>query len=136
MTTFHEQAVIPGELEKVWKIVTTVADYPAWRSDLSKAEVLDGARFAEYTKEGYVTTFATTLLQPMERWEFDLENGNMTGHWVGVFTAKGAETQLDITQSIRLKKFYMRPFVGPYMRKQQARFLSELRQAVLCEEGG
>lgn len=133
MITFHTQAVIPGGLETVWRVVTDVTDYAAWRSDLSKAEVLDETRFAEYTKEGYVTTFSTTLLRPRERWEFDLENGNMAGHWTGIFTAQGAETLLDIAQSIRLKKFYMRPFVGFYLRKQQARFVSDLRQAVLCD---
>ena len=136
MIISHAQAVIPGDIQRVWRIATAVENYAAWRSDLSKAEVLDETRFVEYTLNGYATTFTTTLLRPCQRWEFDLENGNMAGHWVGVFTSQGAETLVDFTQSVRLKKFYMRPFVRPYMKKQQARFIADLRQAVLCEEGG
>ena len=135
MVTSRAQAVIPGDVRRVWGIVTAVEDYADWRSDLSKAEVLDETRFVEYTTSGYPTTFTTTLLQPLERWEFDLENGNMAGHWVGVFTPKGAETLVEFTQSVRLNKFYMRPFVKPYLKKQQARFIADLRQAVLGGAG-
>lgn len=136
MTTSHIQAVIPGDVHRVWSIVTAVENYAAWRGDLSKVEVLDETRFVEHTRGGYITTFTTTLFQPCERWEFDSENDNLTGHWIGIFTPRGADTQVDFTQSVCPKKLYMRPFVRPYMKKQQARFISDLREAVLCHKGG
>ena len=39
-------------------------------------------QFIEYTKEGYPTTFTITAVEPYKRWEFDMENSNMKGHWV------------------------------------------------------
>lgn len=35
-----------------------------------------------------LTTFTVTVNEPYKRWEFDMENGNMKGHWTGVFTSK------------------------------------------------
>ncbi len=62
---------------------------------MSKTEVISDKKFIEYTKEGYPTYFTITLVEPYRRWEFDMENSNMTGHWTGIFTAKGDETEID-----------------------------------------
>ena len=97
MATSNIKALIPGELQKVWDLVLDIENYGAWRSDLSKAEVISDKKFIEYTKEGYPTTFTVTLVEPYRRWEFDMENSNMTGHWTGIFTAKGDETEIDFT---------------------------------------
>ena len=85
MTTSNIKALISGELQKVWELVLDIENYAAWRSDLSKTEVISDKQFIEYTKDGYPTTFIVTLVEPYRRWEFDMENSNMTGHWTGVF---------------------------------------------------
>ena len=95
MATSNIKALISGELSKVWELVLNVENYGAWRSDLSKTEVISDKQFIEYTKDGYPTTFTVTLVEPYRRWEFDMENSNMTGHWIGVFTDKGNETEID-----------------------------------------
>src|SRR5699024_1619464 len=94
MATSNIKALISGELSKVWELVLNVENYGAWRSDLSKTEVISDKQFIEYTKDGYPTTFTVTLVEPYRRWEFDMENSNMTGHWIGVFTDKGNETEI------------------------------------------
>ena len=40
MTTSNIKALIPGELQKVWELVLDIENYSAWRSDLSKTEVI------------------------------------------------------------------------------------------------
>ena len=98
MATSNIKALIPVELRKVWELVLDVENYADWRSDLSKTEVISDMQFIEYTKDGYSTTFTVTLSEPYRRWEFDMENSNMKGHWIGVFTDKGNETEIDFTE--------------------------------------
>ena len=126
MTTSNIKALIPGELRKVWKLVLDIENYGAWRSDLSKTEVISDTQFIEYTKDGYPTTFTVTLVEPYRRWEFDMENSNMKGHWIGAFTDKGNETEIDFTERVEAKKWLMKPFVKSYLKKQQAQFVADI----------
>ena len=130
MTTSNIKALISGELQKVWELVLDIENYAAWRSDLSKTEVISDKQFIEYTKEGYPTTFTVTLVEPYRRWEFDMENSNMTGHWTGVFTDKGDETEIDFTERVEAKKWLLKPFVKLYLRKQQTQFVADIRKAL------
>ena len=130
MTTSNIKALIPGELHKVWELVLDIENYAAWRSDLSKTEVISDKQFIEYTKDGYPTTFTVTLVEPYRRWEFDMENSNMTGHWTGIFTAKGDETEIDFTERVEAKKWLLKPFVKLYLKKQQAQFVVDIRKAL------
>ena len=111
MTTSNIKALISGELQKVWELVLDIENYAAWRSDLSKTEVISDKQFIEYTKEGYPTTFIVTLVEPYRQWEFDMENSNMTGHWTGIFTAKGDETEIAFPARGDEKKWRLKPFV-------------------------
>ena len=54
----------------------------------------------------------------------------MKGHWIGVFIQKGAQTEIDFTESIIAKKFFMKPFVKGYLKKQQAQYAADLRKAL------
>ena len=130
MTTSNIKALISGELQKVWELVLDIENYAAWRSDLSKTEVISDKQFIEYTKDGYPTTFIVTLVEPYRRWEFDMENSNMTGHWTGIFTAKGDETEIDFTERVEAKKWLLKPFVKLYLKKQQAQFVADIRKAL------
>ena len=124
MTTSNIKALIPSELRKVWEFILDIENYDAWRSDLSKTEVVSDKQFIEYTKDGYPTTFTVTLVEPYRRWEFDMQNSNMSGHWIGVFTDKGNETEIDFTECVEAKKMLMKPFVKSYLKKQQAQFVA------------
>ena len=130
MAVSNIKALITGELQKVWELVLDIENYGAWRSDLSKTEVISDKKFIEYTKEGYPTTFTVTLVEPYRRWEFDMENSNMTGHWTGIFTAKDDETEIDFTERVEAKKWLLKPFVKLYLKKQQAQFVADIRKAL------
>ena len=130
MAVSNIKALIPGELHKVWDFVLDIENYAAWRSDLSKTVVISDRQFIEYTKDGYPTIFTVTFVEPYRRWEFDMENSNMTGHWTGVFTVKGSETEIDFTEQVEAKKLLMKPFVKSYLRKQQTQFVADIRKAL------
>ena len=97
---------------------------------LSKTEIINDKQFIEYTKNGYATTFTVTVVEPYKRWEFDMENSNMKGHWIGIFTDKGNETQIDFTENVIPKKWFMKPFVKTYLKKQQKQFVLDLKKAL------
>ena len=123
------KAVFQYDVQKVWEIVTSLENY-SWRSDLSKIEILNENQFIEYTKEGYATTFTITKKVPCERWEFDMENDNMIGHWTGVFTQAGDKTEIDFMEDVIAKKVFMKPFVKGFLKKQQALYIEDLRKAL------
>ena len=125
MATSNIKAIIPCDIHRVWKVVTEIENY-TWRSDLSKTEVISDKQFIEYTKEGYPTTFTITITEPYKRWEFDMENSNMKGHWTGIFTVKGDETEIDFTEQVEAKKLLMKPFVKSYLKKQQIQFVADI----------
>lgn len=130
MATSNIKAIINSDIHKVWEMVLAVENYSTWRSDLSKTKVLNEKQFVEYTKEGYATTFTITVIEPYKRWEFDMENDNMKGHWIGVFTEKGKDTEIDFTEEVIAKKFFMKLFVKSYLKKQQAQFILDLKNAL------
>lgn len=129
MAISNIKAVFSEDIQKVWETVTDVKNY-TWRSDLSKTEILNEKQFVEYTKEGYATTFTITVTEPCKRWEFDMENGNMKGHWIGVFTQSESGTEIDFTEDVTAKKIFMKPFIKAYLKKQQAQFIADLKKAL------
>ena len=126
MATSNIKALIPSVLRQVWDFVLDIENYASWRSDLSKTEVISDKQFIEYTKDGCPTTFTVTLVEPYRRWEFGMENSNMKGHWIGVFTDKGNETEIDFTEQVEAKKLLMKPFVKSYLKKQQIQFVADI----------
>lgn len=130
MTKSSVKVTIKSDVKKVWNTVTDASHYH-WRSDLSKTEIIDEKHFAEYTKEGYSTTFTVTLTEPFKRWEFQMENTNMKGHWVGIFTEKGECTEVEFTEYVEAKKFYVKPFVKLYLKKQQKQFVYDLEKELM-----
>ena len=126
MAISNINTIINDDIHKVWDIVFAVDKYSSWRSDLSKTEIINEKQFIEYTKDGYATTFSITAVEPYRRWEFDMQNSNMTGHWIGIFTDKGNETEINFTECVEAKKLYMKPFAKSYLKKRQAQFVADL----------
>ena len=129
MATSNIKTTLSSDIHKVWDIVTDVEHY-TWRSDLSKTEILSKNQFIEYTKDGYATNFTITVTEPYKRWEFDMENSNMKGHWTGIFTQKGNETEIEFTEIVNEKKFIMKPFVKIFLKNQQSQFIADLEKAL------
>ena len=84
MITSRRSALLPFERKQVWEIVLDVDHYKTWRSDVSHTEKINEKQFIEYSTQGIPTTFTVTAVQPYQRWEFDLDNCNIKGHWIGI----------------------------------------------------
>ena len=123
------KVIFPCDVKKVWETVTSLEKY-TWRSDLSKIEILNDKQFVDYTKDGYATAFTITVMELYQRWEFDIENDNIKGHWTGVFMQKGGQTEIEFTEDVTAKKFFMKPFVKAYLKKQQLQYVSDLKKAL------
>lgn len=129
MAISNIKVVLQSDIKTVWETVTSL-EHCAWRSDVSKIEIRNEKQFIEYSKEGYATTFTITATEPYKRWEFDMENDNMKGHWTGIFTQKSGQTEIDFTEDVVAKKIFMKPFVKAYLKKQQQAYVSDLKKAL------
>lgn len=105
MAVSNIKATFQSDIQRVWEVVTSLKNY-SWRSDLSKIEIINENQFVEYTKEGYATTFTITVKEPYKRWEFDIENDHIKGHWTGVFSQKDGLAEIDFTEDVTEKSFY------------------------------
>ncbi len=129
MVTSVIEATLPWGPEDVWQMVTDLR-HTAWRSDLSRVEERGPRSFVEYTREGFPTQFTVTCAEPFQRWEFDLENANLRGHWVGTFAGTAGGTALCFTETVEVKRWWIGPFVRGYLKRQQARYVEDLRRAL------
>lgn len=129
MASSNIKVSFPVDVETVWKIVTALDDY-SWRSDISNIEILNKTTFVEYTKDGFATTFTITATKPFKRWEFDMENDNIKGHWVGLFSQNGKQTTIDFTENISVKKWFLKPLAKLFLKKQQTTYVKDLEQAL------
>ena len=129
MAVSQISAEFDQNIKEVWKLVTSLENY-GWRSDLDNVEIVDYRRFVEYAKGGYATYFTTTAFIPYERWEFDMKNSNMNGHWVGVFSEKNGHTCIEFTEQVTARKFFLNPVLKIYLRKQQKKYVSDLKEAL------
>ncbi|MBM6665625.1 SRPBCC family protein [Flavonifractor plautii] len=130
MATSKGKVHFPCPVERVWQTVTGLA-HTGWRSDLARVEVLDETHFVEYTKSGYATHFTIMACEPPRLWAFTMENGNMSGSWEGVFEAVEGGALLTCTETVTAKRWWMGPFVPGYLKRQQKRYLEDLRKKLL-----
>lgn len=112
-------------IQQVWDVVTNLKD-TSWRSDLARVEVLSKTTFVEYTKSGFATTFTVTACEKTTFWAFRMENENVSGHWEGRFASTKAGTQVTFVESVTAKRWWMRPLVPGYLKRQQKAYLADL----------
>lgn len=127
MTITKIEAVFNEKVETIWDIVTSLKDV-SWRTDVSKIEVLEEQKkFVEYTNEGYPTNFVTTKFEPWTLYAFTMDNDHMSGRWTGeFFPLTNQKTKIIFTEDVTPKKFYMKPFVKGYLKRQQQKYIDDL----------
>ena len=119
-----------NSVDKVWNVVTN-HDESEWRTDIVRTEVsTDKNTFTEYTKDDFSTIFKVTLKIPHERYEFSMENDNLTGHWTGIFTKKNGRSVFELIEEVTVLKVWMRPFAKIYLKRQQKKYVADLRKAL------
>jgi len=117
--------------DKLWQVITDNQNY-AWRSDLSRIEVMDDMHFVEYTKKNYPTYFTITSKEYLKEYRFHMENTNMKGEWIGKFETLGnGYILLDFTEEVEVKHFIMKLLVKPYLKSQQKRYIKDLEKELM-----
>ncbi|MEQ5092910.1 SRPBCC family protein [Proteus terrae] len=129
MATLNIKATFQCDIETLWQVITSTENYQ-WRSDLRSIEVINDHKFIEHTKDGYSTIFTVTAQVPYQRWEFDMENENIKGHWIGVFTSDNGITEIDFTEVVISKKIFLKPLVKWYLKKRQKTYIQDLEKAL------
>ena len=118
------KSLLQADLISVWDSVTSLHDF-SWRSDIISIEVFDEKHFKETSKDGYETSFTITVVEPLMKYSFLMDNENLSGEWTGYFnqTERGTE----FTESVCLKKWWLYPFAKWYLKKHQKQYVSDLR---------
>lgn len=123
------ETVVSQPREMVWAVVTDLDNWQ-WRGDLQRLEQTGPDTFVEYGKGGFATHFTVTCRREPEKWTFDLENASMKDAWIGEFQAVPEGTKITFTERLTLKKKWMKLVMKGYLRRQQARYLADLKRAM------
>jgi len=59
-----------------------------------------------------------------------MENKNMCGNWIGLFEKRDGGTQITFTEEVQVKNPIMNLFVKGYLKKQQAKYIADLKEAI------
>lgn len=119
-----------SRVDKIWDIMTDNTNY-AWRSDISDIVVQDGGNtFTEYTKQGHATEFTITLKIPHERYEFDMKNDAMSGHFTAIFSKVNGRIKVTLIEEVEVVGAVKKLFAGMYLKKHQKAYVSDLKKAL------
>ena len=124
------KSLLQADLISVWDSVTSLHDF-SWRSDIISIEVFDEKHFKETSKDGYETSFTITVVEPLMKYSFLMDNENLSGEWTGYFNQTERGTEIQFTESVCLKKWWLYPFAKWYLKKHQKKYVSDLR--LKCE---
>lgn len=123
-------AQLRSPVEKVWATVTDNRR-TGWRSDLARVEVAEnGNSFTEYTPQGFATEFTITEKDPCRRYAFQMRNANLRGDWTGEFSEQDGGCRVRFNERVTVERFPMTILAGAYLKKQQRRYLEDLKKAL------
>ena len=97
------KSLLQADLISVLDSVTSLHDF-SWRSDIISIEVFDEKHFKETSKDGYETSFTITVVEPLMKYSFLMDNENLSGEWTGYFNQTERGTEIQFTESVCLKK--------------------------------
>lgn len=117
MTTRKETIVILKEAHVIWEKISAFEKYPEWRADVNEIEVIDEKRYRESNREGYKTIFTVEKSVPLTCLKLCLENDSMTGYREFLLSSRENETEIEITESVTLKRLSTRP-IGKSVSEQ------------------
>lgn len=116
------------DIERLWNIITDNTKY-AWRSDLSRIEIVDDKHFIEYAKNNFPTYFTITSKEYLKEYKFNIENANIKGKWIGILKKlDNGNVLLDFTEEIETNNFIMKLLAKPYLKNQQERYMKDLEK--------
>ncbi|MEG0592446.1 MAG: SRPBCC family protein [Coprobacillus sp.] len=130
MHTVSFKETFEGSLENVWDLISNL-NHQLWRSHIKEIKIIDETHFIEYDKDGYETNFTITKKIDKEIYEFDIENKNINGHWIG--RLKEVDNQhvcVEFTEMINVNNKIMNLMAKSYLKKQQKLYIEDLKKAL------
>ncbi len=116
------------DIETIWNIITDNRNY-TWRSDLSKIEIIDDTHFIEYDKNDSPTKFTIISNKRLKEYQFDIENTNIKGKWIGLFKQlSNGKVELDFTEEIVTNNLILKLLAKPYLKSMQKRYIKDLER--------
>lgn len=115
---------------QVFQVMTNNEVYH-WRSDLDHIEIVDDIHFVEYTKQGYKTKFTITKKEENCIYEFDMENKQFSGHWIGKLEAVSQHiTKLSLQEKLYIKNPWMEvlSYLAMPLKKIQKQYVADLQK--------
>ena len=112
----------------VFDVVTNNRE-TGWRSDLEKTEIISEKKFREVFKNGNVTEFYMTKLEPNTFYQFEMKNKFFEGTWEGCFKKIAEEeTEIIFSEQIEIFNFgiYLLSFFVLNLKKIQKTYVSDL----------
>jgi len=139
--TVAQSRTVAGDPERVWGVITAVDEFPAWREDVDRVEVLSGARggrtWTEHSSSGRMT-YRVTESTPFHRWTVEIadEDLGFGGSWTWELIARAPDTVVNLTEQGEVSNPFLR-FVSHFFMDEQAtisRYLDALESRMA--EGG
>lgn len=130
------KVVLNTNLQTAWDIITNNEE-TTWRSDLKSSKILSETDFEEISKEGIKTTFHITKKEPYSCYEFDLENQNIKGHWIGNFSIiDNNQIEIELIEDIVFKNNFIKivATITSYLKKMQKKYIKDLTKKVENEK--
>lgn len=79
---------------------------------------------------GRVTIQLILLL--LNIYEFDIENTNIKGKWIGKFKEiSNGNIEIDFTEKIETNNFIMKLLAKPYLKSMQKRYIKDLEKQLI-----
>lgn len=133
MITVSKKAQFNCSAEQLFRIITNNKEY-GWRSDLERIDIIKGGNsFIEYTKKGVPTLFTVTTRIPNKKYEFKLQNNNLTGKWMGELHDTEGGSEMVVTESIHVKSRLLSLFAPFFLKRQQEIYLKDLTKIAIKE---
>lgn len=127
-------AILPAAPERVFDLVVSVADQPAWRRGLASVEVRDGgASWTEVTGNGIRIDFERVESRPPAVFEIRFSSpSGFRGEWRGEFATEQGGTRVTFTERVTTSsvvgRVMGRLFAPPGSQIEE--YISDLRRAL------
>lgn len=128
-----ETVTFPFDIKNVWDIITNNEDY-AWRSDLSKIEILnDGNSWVEYNTNGSSINFSILKKDYLKEYNFSMENNIFTGQFSSTYKKDiDGNTVVEFVESISIKNPIIRSLSYLFfnIKKFQNIYINDLKKKI------
>lgn len=129
MITSNIKIELKKDIKSVWQIVSDNSNYQ-WRSDVKRLDIINEKEFIEYDYHDFKTHFKITNKEMFRQYEFDIDNKNLRGHWIGIFIETSQGCILDFTETIEVKNPIMKLMAKSFLKKQQNVYMNDLKKKI------